>query len=224
MARLLSTLILIAIVGAAVAFVVAPGVAFFAVRSAAQAQDVQGLAQLVDFGALRTSLRPQLASDPGAAAIQETPRGRWWEDPLGAFRRTVEPMRPAPSVDPYLTPAALVGLTLGEGRESVDRALLNDVRVEPGQPQPWPRVRYWGVNRCRLAIPSETTAEETIFTFERRGLYDWKLVHIGLPSGVGAAAVVRRPPEQGGGRGAAPATSGDPGAPPRLAPGQAPSR
>jgi hypothetical protein len=28
---------------------------------------------------------------------------------------------------------------------------------------------------------------QTVFTFERRGIYEWKLVHVGLPAGAATA-------------------------------------
>ncbi len=180
MARLLSSLLLIGVLGAATAFVAAPGVAFFAVRSAAGAQDIQGLSQLVDFAAVRASLQPQIATDP-AAVSRAVPRGPWWRDPLGAFRRQVDPVTSAPSLDPLLTPAALYGLTLGEGRSAVARSSENDVTRQAGRDAPLPRLRYWGVNRARFAVPPRGTLGETVFTFERRGAFEWRLVHIGLP-------------------------------------------
>ena len=46
---------------------------------------------------------------------------------------------------------------------------------------------FWGVNRARLAVRDEGGAR-TVFTFERRGPFEWKLVHIGLPARAEAPA------------------------------------
>jgi hypothetical protein len=50
---------------------------------------------------------------------------------------------------------------------------------------------FWGVNRVRLAVKGEG-GSRTIFTFERRGPFEWKLVHIGLPDAQPSAPVAPR--------------------------------
>jgi hypothetical protein len=160
---------------AGVSFVAAPYVAFFAVRSAADAQDVQGLSQLVDFDAVRSSLKTELT--PGQASRPAKPPSVL-QDPIGAIKNALRPMtQPAPPpVDPYLTPHALANLTRGEAQDSIRPQAPN-----ASPPSPWPTVQYWGVNRCRLAVHAEGHGD-TVFTFERRGPFTWKLVQIGLPA------------------------------------------
>ena len=53
--RLFGNLVLAAVVVAVLSFFAAPAVAFFAIRSAAEANDVAGLARLIDFNAVRQS-------------------------------------------------------------------------------------------------------------------------------------------------------------------------
>ena len=170
MRRLLVIVLSLALGLAAVSFVAAPYVAFFAVRSAADAQDVQGLIQLVDFDAVRTSLKIDLA--PGQAA-QPAAAPSVWQNPLAALQNAIRPVtQPAPSVEPYLTPSAIANLTRGEGRDAI--------RPQPASAaSPWPSIDYWGFNRCRLAVHAEGHGD-TVFTFERRGPFTWKLVQIGL--------------------------------------------
>jgi hypothetical protein len=175
MSRLLTWLLAAVLAVAAVSFVAAPYVAFFALRSAADAQDIQGLGQLVDFDAVRAGLRSSLT--PGQAA-QPAAAPSVWQDPIGAFRHAIAPVtQPGPPpVDPYLTPKALSNLTRGEAQDAT--------RPQPPgakAPAPWPSVQYWGVNRCRLAVHSGGHGD-TVFTFERRGPFTWKLVQIGLPA------------------------------------------
>ena len=172
----LANLLLVAITLALICFVAAPGVAFFAVRSAADARDTAGLARLIDYGQLRQTLRPQLAGNPAAVA----PAPSFLEDPIGAFRRQIEQRPQARQPDPatYLTPAALAALTRGEGRYA---SLRSGVKAERRR-NPWPTPSYWGVNRARFTVRDQG-GSETVFTFERRGLYQWILVHIGLPDG-----------------------------------------
>ncbi len=69
MSRVLSILIVIILLGGAGLFYAAPVISFYDVRSAAKSEDVQSLAKLVDFDAVRASIRTQLdAGDAGVAA------------------------------------------------------------------------------------------------------------------------------------------------------------
>lgn len=180
--KLVGRLIVFLVVLAAISFFAAPGVAFFALRSAAQTNDAAGLARLVDYGAVRQSLRPQLDGDPAAYA----PAPSFMEDPIGAVRRQIEQAAtpPAVGVEAYLTPAALAALTQGEGRYASQRTGGPSPSPEHSTTGgPMPKPVYWGVNRARMSITDEG-GSQTIFTFERKGPFEWKLVHIGLPAGV----------------------------------------
>ena len=183
MKRLFPCLLIAALSLAIISFFAAPAVAFIGIRSAAQARDIAGLQKLVDFDAVRASLRPQLAVRP----VPQTPPPTFWKDPYGALMRQIDPqvlIAPrAPDPDLYLRPEALDALIRGEGRAAS--------RAQPvGQPErlkaPWARPVFWGLNRARLSVPSGDS--RTIFTLERRGPYEWKLVHIGLPPAAAPAA------------------------------------
>lgn len=185
--RLILNMITAGLVVAVAAFFAAPLVAFYGVRAAAGAGDVQGLAQLIDYDAVRASLRPQLASRPAP----QTPPPSILQDPLGAIRRqfdqAVQPAEPAgPDVEAYLAPAALEALSLGHGRAS-PRFGLAGAAPAPETRRSRPRPVYWSVNRARLAVRDPQAATETVFTFERRGPFEWRLVHIGLPDRAAAA-------------------------------------
>ncbi|WP_420471612.1 DUF2939 domain-containing protein [Brevundimonas sp. FT23042] len=180
--KIIGRLVLAAIIVAVISFFAAPGVAFFAIRSAADANDAAALSRLIDYTAVRQSLRPQLTGNPAAQA----PAPSFLEDPIGAVRRQFEQAVPAlgPTPDTYLTPAAVGALTRGEGRYASQRTAV------PGAEQrrdPFPEPVFWGVNRARMAVTDEG-GSKTVFTFERRGPFDWRLVHIGLPEGVSPAA------------------------------------
>lgn len=184
MKRLFGNLLILAVVVAAVSFFVAPAVGFFAIRSAAEAGDVQGLARLIDFTAVRQSLRPQLSG----SALALAPAPSFLEDPIGAVRRQMErnPVLNGPDVDAYLTPAALAALTRGEGRYASQRSSATSPAVSVDAPKPWPKPVFWGVNRARMAV-ADQGGSRTIFTFERRGPFEWILVQIGLPDGAAPA-------------------------------------
>lgn len=181
MKKLLGNLLLLAVVVAVVSFFAAPGVAFFGIRSAADANDIAGLSRLIDFPAVRQSLRPQLSGNPAAMA----PAPTFLEDPIGAVRRQFDPGAAASTADAdaYLTPAALAGLTRGEGRYASQRTARPDAA---NTRSPLPEPVFWGVNRVRVAV-TDDGGSRTIFTFERKGPFEWKLVHIGLPEGAAPA-------------------------------------
>jgi hypothetical protein len=171
--RLILNLIVVGVVAAVVAFFAAPAVAFFGIREAARVGDVAGLAKLIDYDAVRASLRPQLSG----RVEPLTPPPSILQDPIGAIRRqfdqTVTPRAPdAPSTETYLSPSGLYSLTMGWAPGEVW-----------SEYQFLPRPIYWGVNRARLAMNSGQADKPLVFTFERRGPYEWKLVHIGLPDG-----------------------------------------
>lgn len=181
---LILNILAVAVVAAVVAFFAAPAVAFFGIRAAAEAGDVAGLSRLIDFDAVRASLRPQISRRPEVL----TPPPSILQDPIGAIRRqfeeTVAPVVPgAPPVDAWLTPSSLLVLTAGEGRaDAPPSAASSAIAV---QNPPLPRPTYWSVNRARLGVPGQD-GSRTVFTFERRAAFEWKLVHIGLPDGVAA--------------------------------------
>jgi Protein of unknown function (DUF2939) len=180
--RQFGNLVGLVLVAAVVAFFAAPAVGFFAIRSAAEAGDVQGLTRLIDFQAVRQSLRPQLSGGPQA------PAPSFLEDPIGAVRRQMErnPILNTPDVDAYLTPAALSALTRGEGRYASHWSAAVAPAASAETPKPWPRPIFWSVNRARMAVQDQG-GSRTVFTFERRGPFEWVLVQIGLPDGAAPA-------------------------------------
>lgn len=186
--KIIGRLILAAVVIAAISFFAAPGVAFFAIRSAADANDAAALSRLIDYTAVRQSLRPQLGGNPAALA----PAPSFLEDPIGAVRRQFEQAAPAlgPSPDTYLTPAAVAALTRGEGRYAAQRPTP---APEEQRRDLFPEPVFWGVNRARMAV-TDDGGSKTIFTFERKGPFEWRLVHIGLPEGVAPAPTPRAVP------------------------------
>lgn len=178
MKRIIGNLLLFALIAAVVSFFMAPAVAFFGIRSAAQSDDVAALQRLIDYGAVRMSLRPQLSGRAEAL----TPAPSFMEDPIGAVRRQFEDAAaPAgPDPDAFLTPDALDGLMRGQGRYAAVTSTA--ARPEDTRAAPWPNPTYWGINLTRFSVTDEG-GSRTIFTFERRGPFEWKLAHIGLPEG-----------------------------------------
>jgi hypothetical protein len=179
--KLLRNVVVISLVLAVISFFAAPAVAFLAMRAAAEADDAAGLARLIDYPAVRQSLRPQLDANPAAVA----PAPTFMEDPIGAVRRQIEQAAApaAPNVDAYLTPPAIAALTRGEGRYAAQRSTgPQPSRDGTNTGGPLPTPVYWGVNRARMSVTDEG-GSDTLFTFERVGVFEWKLVHVGLAAG-----------------------------------------
>jgi len=180
----IANLLGLAVLAAALGFFLAPAYAFFALRSAALSGDVPALAELVDYGEVRASLRSQFSDDPRA----QEPEPSWLEDPIEAIRRRLgqaaeEVQGQAPNVDPFLTPQALAGLTFGEGRYAAERSRDGAPTVQhQASDQPWPGLVHWGPSRTRFRIRDEG-GSDTVLTFTRSGVFAWKLSHIGLPEG-----------------------------------------
>ena len=178
-------LVVLAIFIFAAAFATAPWFAFRALKAAAQYEDVQAISELVDFPAVRRSLTAELNDTPAAAAPAEPPS--IWRDPLGVFKRAIEPIAPPePKVDRYLTVQGLSALTQGYRPGSAPAAPPRPVtamdKAKAAVAGPHATIAYWDPNRVRINVkrPGQP-AKTTVFTFRRDQLFTWRLVHIRLP-------------------------------------------
>lgn len=172
-------LIVAALAVGAICYFAAPWMAFRALRSAALADDVRTMSELMDVGAVRASLRAQLNGDePGAAPSV-------LDDPLGALKAITGGRigAAAPDVEGYLTTAAMTHLT--HARPHQPGAPFRSGDLLPGLHDS--TIRYWGPNRVRIAALAPGAGDaESLFTFERRGLFKWRLTQIRLPAAIGA--------------------------------------
>ena len=178
-------LVVLAIFVFAAAFATAPWFAFRALKAAAQYEDVQAISELVDFPAVRRSLTAELNETPAAAAPAEPLS--IWRDPLGVFKRAIEPIAPPePKVDRYLTVAGLSALTHGYRPGSAPAtppkpATAMD-KAKAAVAGPHATIAYWDPNRVRINVKRPGhPAKTTVFTFRRDQLFTWRLVHIRLP-------------------------------------------
>jgi hypothetical protein len=186
MRRILLILLLVAAVLCAGAFFGGPWLTFRALRAAAVANDPQGLAQVIDYDATRAALRTELGAN-----ASKTPPPSLWQDPVGAIGRMLGQPFQALNVDIYITPQALADLS----NASADK--LPKPKGAPfmaGDLLPGlhgSTVDYWDPGRTRIAVrgPGDEDREhQAIFTFERRSLFGWKLVHLRLPTAQGSQA------------------------------------
>ena len=161
-------LILIALVFAVAVFVAAPWFAFRSLRDAARTNDVPALTQLVDYPAVSDSLEPQIAG----VAAPDAPPPDFWRHPIKAIEHAFTPHPPPPpQVERYLSSRGLAALADG-------RALGE----APAGREPFPMIAFWAPDRCRITVadPAAPT-RKTEFTFQRKGVFNWKLSRIVLP-------------------------------------------
>jgi hypothetical protein len=179
-------LVVLAIFVFAAAFAAAPWFAFRALKAAAQYEDVQAISELVDFPAVRRGLTGQLNEDvPAAAAPAEPPS--IWRDPMGVFKRAIEPIAPPePRVDRYLTVSGLWALTRGYRPGMAPPADAKSAttlgKMKAAIAGPHAGIAYWDPNRVRISVkrPGQP-AKVTVFTFRREQLFTWRLAHVRLP-------------------------------------------
>ena len=147
------TLAGVAVAVVALVFVTAPWFALRSLQAAARDGDVNALAELIDYGAVRSGLRAQFTPRPAV------PPPNVWQDPVGALSWAMQASRtPTLELDGHLTPSGL-------------HALI-------GEPQVFPPVRHWGPSRVRFAAGPR---QETLVTFQRRGFVRWRLVQLRIP-------------------------------------------
>ena len=138
---------------------------------------------------LRASLKSQVTGTNSAAPPS------FWQDPVGAIQDAISPLQATPRVEALLKPASLYALTQGQGWAALKAKAPDPAASTSASEGPWPKVRFWGVNRVRLGIASaQPEWDETVFTFERKGIFRWQLVQIRMPARLPAASAATPAP------------------------------
>lgn len=166
----LASLVLVVLLFLAGAFVTAPWWTFRSLRDAARSEDTPSLAKMVDYDSLRDGMAAQLAGEPAPP-----PAPNPWKDPVGALKHMFDkPPAPAVNTDRYVSARAIAAYADG---------VTPGAALPPQGKEPFPKIAFWGPDRCRISVadPADKT-RHTEFTFERRGVFVWKLVRITLPS------------------------------------------
>ncbi len=172
----------VALILLAVSFSLAPWFAYRAVRSAARYDDAAALAQLVDYDAVRASLKPQLIDPQGAPAAPPPPNPL--SNPIAALqnawanRSWSSAARQAPSPDAYLSPSALSQVLAGAAQP---KQPPSPASTRPATP--WPSLAFFGLHRVRFVVRDPKDARrETVLVFVRdKGWFDWRLAGLVLP-------------------------------------------
>ncbi|HYC98098.1 DUF2939 domain-containing protein [Brevundimonas sp.] len=181
------------IVGAAVvtiavlaaAWAAAPVLAAQALIRAAKAGDARRIEQLVDFPALRQSLKDELNAEL-AAQMRRDPRMA--ESGLGGLGMILAPMLLSGAVDAAVTPEVVARMVTTA--EAPDPTVRDD--PEPGDTadegddihQAW---GYRDLNTFAVTLTDRDHPDQRLaLILERRGMFAWKLAAVDIQSGAAA--------------------------------------
>lgn len=147
------------------AYFASPFLAAHSFVEAATTRDEDRLSMLVDFPAVRADMKSKMRQEMG--------------DQLGAMPEAAEPGM-AETVD---------GISGGFADSMADLAtrpgmmgeLLGSPKVGPAAKDMEFNYEFIGLDHFRMKAKKKADKEPTAFLFERRGLFAWKLVRIGLP-------------------------------------------
>jgi hypothetical protein len=177
---------ILVVVAAAGLYLASPLMAFRSLAEAAETGDEAGLERMVDFPAVRESLKDQLNARL-IGALRKDPALS--EGPFGQLGALLGPSIVDQVVNVALTPQGVAAMV------RTGRAPLSDVgQTAPPPPEPRPAPQpgaepdrstsfaYDGLNRFRATMVRKDRPEAPLtWVLERRGLVGWKLVAIELP-------------------------------------------
>lgn len=165
-----------------VAWAAAPAFAARSLIRAAKAGDAERLEQLVDFPALRQSLKDELTAEL-AAHLRRDPRTAG--DDLGGLGLILAPMLLSGAVDAVVTPEVVAQMvTTAEAPDPTVRD-----RPEPGDAadqgddihQAW---GYRDLDAFAVTLTDRDHPDQRLaLIMERRGLFEWKLAAVDLQGG-----------------------------------------
>jgi hypothetical protein len=154
---------------------------FFAAQhlySVAQAGDADRIEGAVDFRSVRENLKSELSAKM-TTAMADDPKMK--DNPFAGIGALLMPTILDRMVDGYVTPAGVAEIIRNGELHEKERA-------EPAKEESKPVTKmeksyeYLGLDRFRVRLsPSDDTAKHVDLVFDRRGLFTWKLVRIGLP-------------------------------------------
>jgi hypothetical protein len=174
---LIAAVIVLALIAGAL-IVASPFLALNQLRSAAEQGQAERLEQLVDFPAVRESLKPQLKRQL-MARLRDDPAVK--ESPFGAFAMAIAPTVADGLVEGVVTPQAIAGMV----REGDARQLQPQARTPapatPDRDEPQAAYAYRSLNTFAATLTPKGETDGLSLVLERRGLIAWKLTRIELP-------------------------------------------
>lgn len=178
--RLLTGVALAAVVLFAAAWGLAPVLAGQALIRAAKAGDARKLEQLVDFPALRASLKDELNKEL-IARMGRDPRVA--ASGLGGLGMMLAPMILSGAIDTVVTPEVLAEMvTTAEAPDPTKRSPAEpaDARDDKDIHKAW---GYRDLNHFAVTLTDRDHPDQHLaLILERRGLFAWKLAAVDLQS------------------------------------------
>jgi len=169
-----SSLFILAVVFAAVWMYFTPYLAMSRLQKAAKAGDTEALNELVDFPALRESVKTNVRS----AVENSVSRSH---NPIAVLGGLLAGAVASPIVDTFVTPSGIAALTEGErpgsrheGADSAARVRVRNVKVKRG---------YESLDLFVVHFVEKDSGKERLaLLLHRDGLTHWKLTGIRLPA------------------------------------------
>ncbi|MDY6924812.1 MAG: DUF2939 domain-containing protein [Pseudomonadota bacterium] len=162
----------------ALAWAAAPVVAAQALIRAAKAGDAARIEQLVDFPALRRSLKDELTAEL-AAHMRRDPRLS--DSRLGGLGMILAPMLLSGAVDAAVTPEVVAQMvTTAEAPDptEADQAEPGDAADKDDIHQSW---GYRDLNAFAVTLTDRDQPDQRLaLIMERRGLFTWKLAAVDI--------------------------------------------
>lgn len=162
----------------AIAWAAAPVLAAQALIRAARAGDADRIEQLVDFPALRQSLKDELTAEL-AAHMRRDPR--LMDSRLGGLGMILAPMLLSGAVDAAVTPEVVAQMvTTAEAPDPTvrDQPEPGDAADEDDIHQSW---GYRDLNAFAVTLTDRDHPDQRLaLIMERRGLFTWKLAAVDL--------------------------------------------
>jgi len=180
MRKLVTGLAGLALVAFAGAWALSPVFAMQALTRAAEQGDEEALDRLVDFPAVRQSLKDEV----NARMMAEMRDGESGIDPAWAgVGMLLGPAIVSGAIDAVVTPQGVATMVrTAEAPEPQD--VLKRPRVTPGETEDDVRKSwtYRGANRVEVRLTTTDRPDQPlILNMDRQGLFGWRLVEIDLP-------------------------------------------
>jgi len=179
--RLLPGLVTAGVVVLLAAWGLAPVFAGHAVMRAADRGDEAALERLVDFPALRISLKEAL-TDEAVARLRRDPRLA--DKGLGGLGVMLAPMLVSGVVDVAITPQGVAAMVSTARAPSQDGEMETRDHPRGDKPNLHKAWGYRDLNTFAITLTDRDRPEQSLaLLLERRGLFTWKLAAVDLQTG-----------------------------------------
>lgn len=177
-----------AVIAFATAYFTSPFFAASALVEAMRKDDQKKIEALVDFPAVKDSLRTQMTGVL-TESMQNDPEMR--ENPFAGMAMAMVPTMVGGAVDMMASPRGLSALAEGQSAPMASDTSAPSPAAESDRPKH--QFAYDSLDRFRSSAVSQADPTQRVsFIFERRNVFSWKLVKVELP--VAALAQPTRQP------------------------------